>query len=79
MDVEREGNAFVAMTRGVREFTLLLSPDVIDFTAPVTVTVNGRQAFQGTVAKDPAVLLKWAARDADRTRLYGAEIRIQVP
>jgi predicted esterase len=79
VDIEREGNAFVAMSRGVREFTVLLSPDAIDFAAPVSVTVNGREAFQGSVAKDPRVLLKWAARDADRTRLYGAELRIQVP
>ena len=51
-----------------RQFTLLLSPDAIDFTQPVTVTVNGKQVFQGRHEKDLAVLLKWAARDADRTR-----------
>ena len=79
VDVERAGNAFVATTRGVREFTLLISPDAIDFEQPVIVTVNGRQAFRAKVTKDPGVLLKWAARDADRTRLYGAELRIQVP
>jgi hypothetical protein len=79
VDVERSGNAFEAKSRGVRELTLLLSPDAIDFDQPVTVTVNGTQAFQGTVKKEPAVLLKWAARDADRQRLYGAELRIQVP
>ena len=79
VDIARDGNTFVAISRGVREFMLLLSPDAIDFEQPVTVTVNGRQAFQGMVTKDPAVLLKWAARDADRTRLYGAELSIQVP
>ncbi len=79
VDVQREGNTFTAASRGVREFTLLLSPDAIDFAAPVTVLVNGKQAFQGAVTKDLSVLLKWAARDADRTRLYGAELRIQVP
>ena len=51
----------------MREFTLLLSPDAIDFSQPVTVTVNGAQAYQGTMKKDPAVLMKWAARDADRS------------
>ena len=79
VDVQREGNTFTAASRGVREFTLLLSPDAIDFAAPVTVLVNGKQAFQRAVTKDLSVLLKWAARDADRTRLYGAELRIQVP
>jgi hypothetical protein len=31
------------------------------------------------VAKDTATLLKWAARDNDRTMLYGAELSIAVP
>jgi dienelactone hydrolase len=79
VDIERKGNAFDAQTRGVREFTLLLSPEAIDFSQPVSVTVNGKPGFQGVVNKDPAVLLKWAARDADRQRLYGAELRLQVP
>jgi hypothetical protein len=63
----------------VGSFTLLLSPDVVDFSKPITVTVNGTGAFQGTVKKDPAVLLRWAARDNDRTMLYGAELNIKVP
>jgi hypothetical protein len=79
VDIARQGNAFAARTRGVRAFRLLLSPDVIDFTRPVVVTVNGRTVFDGPVRKDPAVLLAWAARDNDRTMLYGAELSIRVP
>lgn len=79
VDIEQRGNAFIASSRGVREFTLLLSPDAIDFAQPVEVMVNGTRAFQGVATKDTATLLKWAARDADRTRLYGAELKIQVP
>ncbi len=79
VDIERHGNAFDAKTRGVGEFTLLLSPDVIDFTKPVQVTVNGAPAFSGVVKKDLPTLLKWAARDNDRTALYGAELHVLVP
>ena len=79
VDVARDGNRFEAKTRGVEQFTLLLSPDAIDFSRPVTVTVNGRTAFDATVTEDVATLLEWAARDNDRTMLYGAEIRINVP
>ncbi|MGE3402604.1 MAG: dienelactone hydrolase family protein [Vicinamibacterales bacterium] len=79
VDITRDGNRFEARSRGVERFTLLLSPDVIDFSAPVTVTVNGRTAFEGTVREDVATLLEWAARDNDRTMLYGAEITINVP
>ena len=78
VDIERHGNAFEAKTRGVGEFTLLLSPDAVDFAKPVQVTVNGTQAFSGMVKKDLPTLLKWAARDNDRTALYGAELHITV-
>ena len=78
VDITRTGNSFDAKTRDVGLFTILLSPDVVDFTKPVTVTVNGTRVFQGPVKKDPAVLLRWAARDNDRTMLYGAELKITV-
>lgn len=79
VDIRRTGNTFDALTRDVGAFTLLLSPDAIDFAKPVIVTVNGKSAFNGTVKKDPAVLMRWAARDNDRTALYGAELKIAVP
>jgi poly(3-hydroxybutyrate) depolymerase len=79
VDAARSGNAFQVKTRGVQAFTLLLSPDVIDFDKPVQVTVNGRQAFAGMVKRDVATLLTWAARDNDRTMLYGAELHVTVP
>ena len=79
VDIERHGNAFEAATRGVGEFTLLLSADAIDFAKPVQVTVNGARLFNGAVKKDLATLLKWGARDNDRTALYGAELHITVP
>lgn len=79
VDIRRHGNAFDAMVRDVASFSLLLSPDAIDFARPVTVTVNGKPVFSGSVTKDPATLVRWAARDNDRTALYGAELKIAVP
>jgi len=79
VDIRRTGNTFDAVVRDVAAFTLLLSPEAIDFGKPVVVTVNGKQAFSGAVRKDPRTLLRWAARDNDRTVLYGAELRIAVP
>ncbi len=43
IDIERAGNAFTAKSRGVRAFTLLLSPDAIDFAQPVTVIGERRR------------------------------------
>jgi predicted esterase len=78
-DATRRANAFDVKTRGVQAFTLLLSPDVIDFTKPVRVTVNGKAAHDAIVKADPATMLTWAARDQDRTMLYGAELHVLVP
>jgi hypothetical protein len=78
IDLARSGNTVEASTRGITEFTLLLSPAQFDFAQPVRVTTNGHVAFEGMVERSVATLLKWAARDNDRTMLFGAEIRIQV-
>jgi pimeloyl-ACP methyl ester carboxylesterase len=74
--LDRSGNKVEAMTKGVTAFTLLLSPDRFDFSQPVIVTANGREVFRAKVQPSVDTLLKWAARDNDRTMLYGAEIRI---
>lgn len=79
VDVVRSGNTFDARTRGVQDFTLLLSPDVVDFARPVQVVVNGHKVHAGTIEKDVSTLLKWAARDNDSTMLYGASLKISVP
>lgn len=76
VDLVRKGNVVEATTRGVTAFTLLLSPDEFDFSKPVQVVANGREVFNGPVARDVKTLLKWAAADNDRTMLYGAELKI---
>jgi len=76
VDVAREGNAVRATTRGVAEFTLLLSPGAFDFARPITVVADGRTVFDGRVERSVATLMKWAARDNDRTLLFGAEIHV---
>ena len=79
VDAVRRGNTIEVETRGVGAFTLLLSPDVIDFAAPVRVSVNGQVVHEAVVAKSRETLLTWAARDHDRTMLYGAELKVAVP
>ncbi len=78
VDVIRTDNTVVATARGVDEFTLLLSPDVFDFSQPIRVSVNRQVMFDGRVEKSVATLMKWSARDNDRTMLYGAEVHIKV-
>jgi hypothetical protein len=78
VDVVRTGNTVEVTTNGVTAFTLLLSPDVFDFNLPIKVVANGREVFNSHVERSVLTLLKWAARDNDRTMLYGAERRINL-
>jgi predicted esterase len=79
VDLERDGNTVRLTTRGVSSITLLISPDAFDLSQPVTVVADGRTVFQERVEKDLGTLMKWAARDNDRTMLFGAEVRVTLP
>ena len=76
VDLVRRGNAVEMTTRGVAELTLLLSPDVFDFSQPIVVTANGHVVAERRVDASVATLVKWAARDNDRTMLFGAELHV---
>ena len=78
VDLVRTGNTVTAATKGVAELTLLVSPDAFDLTQPLKVVANGRTVFDGRVEPSVATLLKWAARDNDRTMLFAAELHIKL-
>jgi hypothetical protein len=62
----------------VSEFTLLISPDVFDFSKPLQVIADGKTVFNGRIYESVPALLKWAARDNDRTMLFGTEVHISI-
>lgn len=78
VDLVRRGNVVEASTEGVRAFTLLLSPSIFDFRRPIRVVANGQTVFDGPVEPSVATMLKWAARDNDRTMVFGAELNIDL-
>jgi hypothetical protein len=77
-DLVREGNVVRVTTKNVAALTLLISPDVFDFTKPVRVIANDKTVFDGRVYQSVPALLKWAAHDNDRTMLFGAEIHVSI-
>lgn len=79
VDGARNGNRFELRTRFVRELTVLLPAEEVDFTREVEVVVNGRAVFKGVVVPEASTLMTWAARDDDRGQLYAAELKIAVP
>jgi len=78
VDLVRDGNTITATTRAVEAFTLLLSPDAFDFSKPVKVVADGKTVFDGRVTKSVPTLMKWAARDNDRTLLFAAEVAVKL-
>ncbi len=77
--VERKGNAFEVTSYYVTDFTLLLSPEEVDFRLPVTVRVNGETVFEDIVPQQLDTLLHWAAQDRDRSMLFTAELTLHAP
>jgi hypothetical protein len=78
VDLVRHGNTIQAATRNVDSFTILLSPDKFDLDQPIKVVANGRPVFEGRVERNLKTLMTWAARDNDRTMLYGSELPIKL-
>ncbi len=78
IEVVRKDNTIAVRTQGVKRYTLLLSPSELDFERPITVITNGRESRHGRLEPDVTTLLKWAARDNDRTMLFAAEIEIEL-
>ena len=78
VDLFREGNTVTARTRGVRRFTLLLSPGQFNFSEPIRVVTNGVVSHDGLVRLEVETLLRWASIDQDHSLLFGAELEIEV-
>lgn len=78
MSVSRAGNSFTVTAESVDAFTLLLSPEEVDFSEEVRVVVNGRPLFIGHVEQDMDTLLDWAVRDRDKSLLYTAALSLRI-
>jgi len=77
--VSREGNHFEVTAFYVNEFTLLLNPEEVDFSKPITVAVNGALLFADIVSQSATTLLNWANKDRDRSMLFTAELSLSAP
>ncbi len=78
VDLVRDGNTVTATTRRVAAFTLLISPDQFDLTKPIRVVADGKTVFDRLVTPSVATLMKWAAKDNDRTMLFAAEVPVRL-
>ena len=77
LEVNRNGNEFRVLARGVSEFTLLLNPEEVNFSQAIQVYVNSENIFDEIVAQDKKTLLHWASKDLDRSMLFTAELKLR--
>ena len=73
-----EGAAIALRTKNVKRLRLLLSRDLVDLSQLVRVTLDGREAFAGRVAEDPALLLRSWRDTGDPQLAHSAEITLPV-
>jgi predicted esterase len=78
VELHREENRIEVTTRGVARYRLLLSPDQFDLRQPIEVVTNGVVSHRAVVEPSAETLLRWSARDSDRTMLFGAELPVLI-
>ena len=78
MFLARDENRIEVDARGVARYRLLLSPRQFDLSRPIEVRTNGSKSHSGTVERSAETLLRWTARDSDRSMLFAAELPIAV-
>lgn len=73
-----EGAEVALRTKNVKWLRLLLRPDLLDLGAPIRVTIDGREAFTGSVAPNPSLLLRSWRATGDPQLAHTAEITLDV-
>jgi len=69
-------NLFTVWTSDVRSFSLLLSPQMVDFSKPLTVIVNGKQYCKQMPRFDKDFMIKDFKKNADRSALWVSTINV---
>lgn len=77
--VNKGGNAFDITAENAKKLKLYLHPKMVDFSKPVTVTVNGEMVFAKTVQTDVKTMLELVREFDDRGRVFHAAIEVDVP
>jgi hypothetical protein len=74
-----ESNTFRIETSQVGEFSIRLSPQMVDFNYPVKVYVNDELVRDEIVQMDADVMLNLFEAEADKQRVWGNVLRIVIP
>ena len=72
-------NRLAVFARNLREIEVDLCPEMVAFSRPIRITVNGVPRLNRKVEIDWLALLETARRTRDFERLVGARVRCRVP
>ena len=73
------GNKFIIETSDVKSFSIYISPEMVDLSKPLIVTVNGKQYFHQKVKYDKEFMLAKFQQTADRKAVWVNHIDINLP
>ena len=74
-----KGNVVTVAASGVARLVLWLNPQLVDFSRPVTVVVNGATVWSGPATPEVAVLLGEMKRSGDLGRVFFAAVECDLP
>ncbi|MCK6499003.1 MAG: hypothetical protein L6Q38_05935, partial [Nitrospira sp.] len=72
-------NRIEVRTDKVRQYTLLLNEDLVDFSQPIVVTTDGHPSFEGTLTPQAGTLLRQARLSLDSGMLVPVLLTVTVP
>ncbi|MCE9582955.1 MAG: hypothetical protein K8T20_10705 [Planctomycetes bacterium] len=72
-------NLYKVTTKAVKDFTIRVSPDMVDLSKPVVVQLNGAEVFNGTLEVDFELMLKRQEKWGDPKRVITSEVHVVVP
>jgi len=78
VDIERSGNHFEVRTSRVSAFTILHNPEEIEFSEPVTVSLNGEPYFEEALEQRGDVMMYSLLEGFDRELMVSAFINVTV-
>ncbi len=78
IDARYSGNLVTLQVTGLRTVTIRLDDRMMDLDKPVTVTINGREAFTGMAQRSAVVLAKTLAQRGDPKLMFCSELTLAV-
>lgn len=73
-----DDNTFRVNTSCVKEIKLFLSPEMVNFSKPVMVWLNGKRVWRGKLTYNKTLIRTNFEQDADRCAIWANELTIEV-